>query len=91
MPSIIAVLIAAVAGPAVATTGTHEWRFDVTADGIPIGTAQYVVRDEDRSRTAEVDLHFRVKLLVVDGYRYDHHATETWRDDCLASIDARTD
>ena len=84
-------LLCAVAFQVNATTGVREWRFDVTADGIPIGTIKYVVREENRSRTAESDMHFRVRLVLLDAYRYDHHATETWRDDCLSSLDTKTE
>src|SRR5205823_1600510 len=84
-------LLCAVAFQVNATTGVREWRFDVTADGVPIGTIKYVVREENRSRTAENEMHFRVRLVLLDAYRYDHHATETWRDDCLSSLDTKTE
>src|SRR5213592_53780 len=84
-------LLCAVTFQVNATTGVREWRFDVTADGVPIGTIKYVVREENRSRTAESEMHFRVRLVLLDAYRYDHQATETWRDDCLSSLDTKTE
>ena len=85
------VTLCALAMPLAATAGVREWRFDVSADGVPIGTHTYIVRDESGERTVQSDMQFRVRLLVVDAYRYEHHAIETWRDDCLASLESRTE
>ncbi|NBU26351.1 MAG: hypothetical protein EBS39_12205, partial [Gammaproteobacteria bacterium] len=34
---------------------------------------------------------FKVKLLRITAFAYEHRNTEVWRGDCLQSIDARTD
>ena len=36
------------------------------------------------------EARFRVRLLLIDAYSYDHHTEETWRGDCLAAFDSRT-
>ena len=87
----IVVAIASLAPPAVAANGVREWRFDATADGIPIGTHVYVMRHGEGARSVESDMRFGVRLLIVDAYRFEHHASETWRGDCLSTLDTRTD
>jgi Domain of unknown function (DUF6134) len=74
-----------------AAADVREWRFDVTADGIPIGTHRFIVSDEGDTRTVQSDMHFRVRVLAFDAYQYDHHATETWQNDCLSAFETRTD
>ena len=74
-----------------AAASVREWRFDVTADGIPIGTHHFIVSEDGDTRRVQSDMHFRVRLLAFDAYQYDHHATETWDNDCLASFETRTD
>jgi hypothetical protein len=85
------ILLWAVALETSATPVVRQWRFDVTADGVPVGTHQYVVRENEGTRTVQSDMHFRVRLLLIDAYRYDHRATETWQNDCLSRIDTRTE
>ena len=68
----------------------REWLFDVTLDGLPIGTHRYTLREEGDTRHLTSDAHFRVRLLLIDAYRWDHHADELWRADCLASLDSAT-
>jgi hypothetical protein len=68
----------------------REWLFDVTLDGIGIGTHRFVLSDDGATQHLTSDAHFRVRLLVFDAYRYDHHADETWRAGCLASLDSTT-
>ena len=85
------VVLCVLAIPCPATAAVREWRFDVTADGVSIGTHTYVVRDENGERTVQSDMRFRVRLFVVDAYRFEHHAIETWRSDCLTSLETRTE
>ena len=84
-------LLCVIALDAEATPAVRQWRFDVTADGLPIGTHEYVLHENDGTRSVQSDMHFRVRLLVIDAYRYEHHATETWQDDCLSRLDTRTE
>ena len=88
-PAFRAVLVAlALLVPAAAEA--REWLFDVTLDGLAIGTHRYTVREDGDARHLTSDAHFRVRLLLVDAYRWDHHAEETWRADCLVALDSAT-
>ena len=68
----------------------RDWMFDVTLDGLPIGTHRFTLRDEAGTTRLTSEATFRVRLLVVDAYSYEHRADETWQGDCLVAIDSRT-
>lgn len=72
-------------------TSAGEWNFRVLLDDREIGTHRYTVTERDGKRQVESDARFTVKLLFVDAYRYVHQARESWRGDCLESIEASTD
>ena len=77
-------------GSAVASGATREWRFDVSLDGRPIGEHRFVLEERANLREVTSDARFRVRILFVDAYRYEHHARESWRGDCLERLEART-
>src|SRR5437762_13774895 len=89
--SALLILLSVCALGAGAAPTVRQWHFDVTADGLPIGTHEYAVKDNDGTRSVQSDMHFRVRLFIVDAYRYEHHATETWQSDCLSQLDTRTE
>jgi hypothetical protein len=76
---------------ALALATTREWHFDVSLDGRPIGEHRFVLREDAGARELTSEARFRVRFLFVDAYRYEHHARERWRGDCLEQLDARTD
>lgn len=73
-----------------ASAAAREWAFDVSADGIPIGTYAFVLNENGASRRLVADASYRVHLLVVDAFRYEHHDDETWQGDCLVRLATRT-
>ena len=75
---------------AVSFGATREWRFDVSLDGRPIGEHRFVLEERANLREVTSDARFRVRILFVDAYRYEHHARESWRGDCLERLEART-
>ena len=77
-------------GSAVTSGATREWRFDVSLDGRPIGEHSFVLQERADLREVTSDARFRVRILFVDAYRYEHHARESWRGDCLERLEART-
>ena len=81
-------------GPGKATAldgATREWRFDVALDGRHIGEHRFVLREAGSTRLLTSEARFRVRVLFFDVYRYEHHAQERWRANCLERLDARTD
>jgi hypothetical protein len=69
-----------------------EWDFTVLLDGRPIGRHRFALEaDGAQERTLASDAAFKVTLLGVPLYRYEHHAVERWRQGCLVSLSARTD
>jgi hypothetical protein len=66
----------------------REWTFDVTVDGLPIGTHQIVLRENGDARSVQSDMRYGVALL---GMSYTQRAEETWKGDCLTRLDTRTE
>lgn len=88
----MALALTLVAGPAYTReVTTREWRFDVSLDGRPIGEHLFTLREDQDSRELTSEARFRVRILFIDAYKYDHRARESWQGDCLQSLDARTD
>lgn len=77
-------------GMACGSTG-QEWRFRVFLEDREIGTHIFRVEDQGGERRVESDARFTVKILLINAYSYQHHASERWISGCLATIDARTD
>jgi hypothetical protein len=93
MKALVALLMSciALAASAAVPDSTREWRFDVSLDGRPIGEHTFVLREGGDALELTSEARFRVRILFVDAYRYEHHAREWWRGDCLEKLDARTD
>ena len=70
---------------------TREWHFDVSLDGRPIGEHRFILRAGEHAQELTSEARFRVRLLFVAAYRYEHRAREWWQGDCLVRLDARTD
>lgn len=84
---------AALAGPAGASDGaptTTEYRFGVFYGDKRIGDHIYEVTTDGDADRVESRADFRVKLLFVTAYRYQHQANELWRDGCLAGLSSVT-
>ena len=68
-----------------------EFDFSVSLDDKPIGEHRFRITGTDDARTVVSEANFRVKLLGLTVYRYQHQATEQWRGNCLRAITATTD
>lgn len=65
----------------------REWHFDVSVDGLPIGSHDIVVRENGDVRSVQSDMRFG--MLGVNAYK--QHAEETWQANCLTRLDTRTE
>lgn len=65
----------------------REWHFDVSVDGLPIGSHDLVLRENGDVRSVQSDMRFG--LLGIGAYK--QHAEEAWQADCLTRLDTRTD
>lgn len=80
---------AAGARAAEATQTTH--RFEAFYDDRRIGEHRYeIVRDGETTRVRS-RADFKVKVLFINAYRYEHHANELWQNGCLTQLEAVTD
>ncbi|HEY2864715.1 MAG TPA: DUF6134 family protein [Casimicrobiaceae bacterium] len=67
-----------------------EWHFDVSVDGLPIGTHDISLQQNGEERSTRSDMNFRVSLLGFKAGSYEQHEEETWRGDCLTRLESRT-
>lgn len=65
----------------------EEWAFDVYLDKNKIGTHSFKL-DEANLLTSKAK--FKVKVLFIEAYKYDHTAKEQWKDGCLANLETHT-
>jgi hypothetical protein len=66
---------------------SQEWEFDVYLDKTKMGTHSFNLNDANQLLSKA---RFRVKLLFIEAYSYDHVAKEQWQGDCLKSIESDT-
>jgi hypothetical protein len=71
--------------------GIRRLNFDVFLDDRAIGYQRFALTPAPDGTRIETQAEFKVKLLLVTAFAYDHRNTELWRDGCLQAIDARTD
>lgn len=65
----------------------REWHFDVSVDGLPIGSHDLILRENGDGRSVQSDMRFG--LLGVNAYQ--QHAEEIWQANCLTRLDTRTE
>lgn len=64
-----------------------EWSFDVWLDKQKIGTHSFTLNQNQLQSRA----NFKVKVLFINAYRYQHQADETWQGTCLSELRAHTE
>ncbi|MEM1230100.1 MAG: DUF6134 family protein [Pseudomonadota bacterium] len=64
--------------------------FEVSYDGRKLGTHRYTLTPEADALRVTSTTRLRYRLAFVPLFRYDHEASELWRDGCLVSLDATT-
>ncbi|CEN55674.1 DUF6134 family protein [Candidatus Methylopumilus turicensis] len=69
----------------------QSWNFDVSMDGKPIGTHQFVLSDkENNQQTLKSEAKFNIKILSISFFKYHHQANEVWENNCLKKLEAKT-
>jgi hypothetical protein len=64
-----------------------EWSFEVWLDKQKIGSHTFVLNQDQLHSRA----NFKVKVLFINAYRYQHQADETWKGACLNNLKAHTE
>lgn len=64
--------------------GHHKFKFQAIGDGEPGG-------DGESGYRLVSEASYKVKLLFVTVYKYQHQSIEYWQGGCLQTIDAKTD
>lgn len=76
--------------PATSASDVKSWRFDVLLDGRRIGEHEFRLAERADHKELTTRAQFRVSVLFVPLYRYEHQNREIWRDGCVARLEART-
>lgn len=68
-----------------------EWLFDVYLDKSHIGQHRFALTpSENGIQTLVSKANFKVKVLFINAYEYEHKATEIWQNNCIVSLTAHT-
>lgn len=67
------------------------WNFEVSLDNKPIGYHSFELATVGDKKVLSSAADFEVRFLFFTAFRYQHRSREVWQDNCLRSIDARTD
>ncbi|MDZ4099603.1 MAG: DUF6134 family protein [Methylophilaceae bacterium] len=68
-----------------------EWPFTAYLDGKEIGQHRFAITETDNGTKLTSEANFNVKILFINAYKYQHKATEIWQENCLSSLEARTE
>jgi hypothetical protein len=68
----------------------RQYHFAVSLDGKPIGEHTFSVSARADAIEVTTQARFKVKILLVPVYHYEHDDKELWHDGCLAKMDAKT-
>lgn len=65
----------------------QDWSFEVYLDQQKIGTHSFSLDQNQLQSRA----NFKVKVLFINAYRYQHQADEQWQGNCLSQLTAHTE
>ncbi|MBD3671485.1 MAG: hypothetical protein HUJ29_12010 [Gammaproteobacteria bacterium] len=69
----------------------QEWNFQVYLNDQKIGHHSFLVEADEGLERVISEASYDVKFLFVTAYTYRHTSLETWRNNCLVSIQSQTD
>jgi len=69
---------------------SREWRFRVLLDDAEIGYHTFRMSEDAGQQVVDSEASFRVRVLFIPAYRYDHVNRERWSEGCLVGINAKT-
>jgi hypothetical protein len=90
MIGLFALTIAAPVPAQERTDGVDHWDFDVYLDDKRVGKHSFKVSETGGVKQVQSEASFKVKILFISAYRYEHSAAERWTDNCLVEFDAST-
>ena len=70
--------------------GIEHWDFDVYLNDKKVGKHSFKVSETGGVKHVQSEANFKVKILFIAAYRYEHRAAERWTDNCLVEFDAST-
>jgi hypothetical protein len=82
--------ISAVSSTGSQTEHSTEWNFEVFLDDSKVGYHNFRLEQAANQQRLISEAEFKVKLLFVTLYKYQHQNSEVWENDCLQRIESRT-
>jgi len=70
--------------------GDDHWDFDVYLDDKMVGQHSFKVSETGGVTQVQSEASFKVKILFITAYRYEHSAAERWTDNCLVEFHGKT-
>ena len=70
--------------------GAANWDFDVYLNEKKVGKHLFTISDVGGVKHVQSEANFKVKILFISAYRYEHSAAERWTNNCLVEFDAST-
>jgi hypothetical protein len=67
-----------------------EWNFEVFLGDSKVGYHNYRLEQDEGRQKLVSEANFRVKLLFITLYKYQHENAESWQGECLQRIESRT-
>jgi hypothetical protein len=69
---------------------SNAWNFNVYLDDKMVGTHLFEVVDAGEHIRVQSVANFKLKVLFISAYSYQHTSSERWVDDCLLEFNAST-
>lgn len=79
-----------VSGTGVDSNAIDRWDFDVYLDEKKVGGHTFLIEENDGVRSVQSNANFKVTILLIPAYRYEHSSNESWQGGCLQEISAST-
>lgn len=88
---LVALLLPAAAFADIEGDSVESWTFDVFLGDKVIGYHRFEASEIEDGWLVQSNAEFRVKVLFITAFDYEHSNSEVWNNGCLRSIDATTD
>lgn len=72
------------------SAASQRFDFDVYLDNKPIGNHAFTIQDIANEVRVKSEAKFKVKLLGITVFNYQHQAEEVWQRGCLTSLKSNT-
>jgi len=90
MKNNLLILLSAMVISFTADAKDQQWDFDVLLGDSKIGEHSFVVTNTDGQQSVSINASFKVELLFMTVYQYQHKNTEKWKSGCVNELISKT-